>query len=194
MDESIYKILVGLACFLFIVIRGPHVKESREAKISKIREGRRERLLVGLNYVSMMVLPLVYVFTTWLNPFTMYLPDAIRLSSAVLFLSGLVLFWWSHASLGSNWSNKLELREDHKLITSGPYRFIRHPMYLYFYIYVLSLGLLSSNILILVSGFMTWTLLYVVRVPDEEKMMIDEFGEQYKQYMKETGRIIPKIL
>ena len=132
MDELFYKILVGLAFFLFMVIRGPRVKESRETKISKIRKGRWERILLGLNYLTMMVLPVMYVFTIWLNPFTMNLADAVRISSAILFLSGLVLFWWSHASLGCNWSNTLELREKHELITSGPYRYIRHPMYLYF--------------------------------------------------------------
>ena len=65
--------------------------------------------------------------------------------------------------------------------------------HLFFYIYVIALGLLSSNSLVLISGFMTWTLLYVLRVPEEERMMVEEFGEQYRQYMKKTGRIIPKI-
>jgi protein-S-isoprenylcysteine O-methyltransferase Ste14 len=87
----------------------------------------------------------------------------------------------------------LKLGEEHKLITTGPYSRIRHPMYTYFTIMVISTALISANLFVGVFGILTWTLLYLVRVGDEEAMMLEQFGEEYKQYMERTGRLFPKL-
>ena len=66
-------------------------------------------------------------------------------------------------------------------------------MYTQLWIWVIFQGLILSNYFIEIIGILTWGNLYFMRVSNEEKMMIDEFGDEYKKYMKKTGRLIPQI-
>jgi protein-S-isoprenylcysteine O-methyltransferase Ste14 len=66
-------------------------------------------------------------------------------------------------------------------------------MYTYFYILVISTALISANLFVGLFGIAAWTLLYVVRIGDEEAMLLEEFGEEYQEYMKRTGRLLPKF-
>lgn len=136
-------------------------------------------------------MPMVYVFTPWLNSFSINLPEWVRWSGVVVFGFYLFLFWWVHKTLGTNWSPVLEIRKDHKLITEGPYKYVRHPMYTCMWLMVAGLWLISSNWVVGIVALLTWSILYFIRLPDEEKMMIEEFGDQYKDYMIRTKRIIP---
>ncbi len=105
------------------------------------------------------------------------------------FLSIPFLFW-VHYVLDREWSVILKLQVDHQLITSGPYRRICHPMYTVLLVYMLSWVLVSASLSFLVyyavSGF-----LIVVRIPREERMMLEKFGEEYRVYMRRTGRLLP---
>jgi protein-S-isoprenylcysteine O-methyltransferase Ste14 len=84
------------------------------------------------------------------------------------------------------------LREEHKLITSGPYKRIRHPMYLGIFIYTTGLMLISSDLLVFIFfAFSIWV--NYIRIPDEEQMMIDEFGDEYREYMKHSGKLLPRL-
>ena len=97
---------------------------------------------------------------------------------------------WVHRHLDTQWSIALELQEDHQLITSGPYMRIRHPMYLGIFIYTIGLILISSDLLVaLFFGFSIWV--NYRRIPDEEQMMIEEFGDEYREYMERSGKLIP---
>ncbi len=97
---------------------------------------------------------------------------------------------WVHRHLDRQWSIALELHEDHKLITSGPYKRIRHPMYLGVFIYTTGLILISSDLLVLIFfAFTIWV--NYRRIPEEEQMMIDEFGDEYREYMKRSGKLLP---
>ncbi|MFW9834295.1 MAG: isoprenylcysteine carboxylmethyltransferase family protein [Candidatus Thorarchaeota archaeon] len=97
---------------------------------------------------------------------------------------------WVHRHLDTQWSIALELQGDHKLITSGPYKQIRHPMYLGTFIYTLGLMLISLDLLVMIFfGYSIWV--NYRRIPEEEQMMIDEFGDEYREYMKHSGRLLP---
>jgi protein-S-isoprenylcysteine O-methyltransferase Ste14 len=97
---------------------------------------------------------------------------------------------WVHRHLDTQWSIALELNEDHKLITSGPYKQIRHPMYLGIFIYTTGLMLISVDLLVMIFfGFSIWV--NYRRIPEEEQMMIDEFGDEYLEYIKHSGRLLP---
>lgn len=184
--------------FIFLIIiwfflRTLYRKKSLDSK-SKVKKGvNLERFLVFLNLISMIILPIFVVFNSSLDFAAMNLSDIIRWLSTFIYAINLIFFAWCHASLGKNWSNILEIKKDHQLIKNGPYKKIRHPMYAHFWILIISQGLILDNWIVLVYGLLAWGTLYFLRVRKEENMMMEEFGDQYKEYMKETGRLIPKI-
>ena len=99
---------------------------------------------------------------------------------------------WVHRHLDTQWSVALELQEEHNLITSGPYNRIRHPMYLGIFVYTIGLMLISSDLLVFIFfAFSIWV--NYIRIPDEEQMMIDEFGDEYREYIKHSGKLFPRL-
>lgn len=192
MDELTYKIIFGLLWILFILIRVPHDKRYQKAEKKKISGGGLERFLVLLLSLGLFFMPLLWIFSPWLNSYAMHLADGFRLLGALLAALSLGLFWWVHKTLGENWSPVLEIRKGHQLIKNGPYRSIRHPMYTQIWIWTLAQALLLSNWVAGLVGIFCWAILYFIRVPREEKMMLEEFGDAYRTYMQQTGRILPR--
>jgi protein-S-isoprenylcysteine O-methyltransferase Ste14 len=90
-------------------------------------------------------------------------------------------------------SPDLEIAENHQLITVGPYKYVRHPMYTQFLLWAIFQGLLLANSFVLVFGIVSWVLFYCVRMPAEEKMMLNKFGKEYDLYALKPGRLFPKI-
>ncbi len=104
----------------------------------------------------------------------------------------IVLTVWIHHVLGKQYSAKLEIQKGHKLITVGPYSRIRHPMYTTLNLFSISVSLISSNLLIILSAIsVAIPFLWIAR--SEEKILIDQFGEEYLEYMKNTGRFFPRL-
>ena len=150
-----------------------------------------ENLLL-LNLVpGSLLLPPLHLFTPWLAFADYRLPIAAPIAGTFLMVSALWLFWRSHADLGLNWSATLVVRQGHQLITHGVYRSIRHPMYASIWLWFLAQGLMLQNWLAGWYGFVGFALLYFVRLPREERMMREFFGQEYTDYMRRTGRILP---
>ena len=98
-----------------------------------------------------------------------------------------LLFGWVHHALGANWSMPTEIKERQTLVTSGPYRWVRHPMYTTIFVWATAFLLMSANWL--VGG--TWFSLGLVAsglVQVEEATLIETFGATYRAYMRPTGR------
>lgn len=95
--------------------------------------------------------------------------------------------------LGHNWSATLRIRPEHSLITHGVYRRIRHPMYTAHLLWAIAQGLLLANWLAGWIFLVAFVPLYLLRVPHEEQMMLEQFGQEYRTYMARTGRIIPRL-
>ena len=106
---------------------------------------------------------------------------------------GLWLFYRSHADLGTNWSITLEIREQHRLITQGVYRRIRHPMYLALALYSIGLALVIPNWVAGPSNLIAFAILCALRVHAEERMMVEQFGDEYAAYSARTKRLIPGV-
>jgi protein-S-isoprenylcysteine O-methyltransferase Ste14 len=103
------------------------------------------------------------------------------------------LSFGAHADLGLNWSPSLEIREKHELITRGIYGVIRHPMYASQWLLVIAQPLLLQNWIAGFLNFLVFIPFYLLRVKAEERMMLDSFGAQYQEYMKNTGGVLPKL-
>ena len=193
MEEVIYKITLAILLIGFFLVRAPSVMKASKTEKTEEKKPSRERFMVFLNFIGMMLIPFVYILTAWLDAFNYPLPELIRLFGIALNISGLIFLTWIHRSLGQHWSMMLKLGEEHKLVTTGPYSRIRHPMYTYFYILVISTALISSNVIVGVLGILFWTCLYIIRINDEEEMLIQEFGDEYREYIERTGRLLPKF-
>ncbi len=103
-----------------------------------------------------------------------------------------MLLAWTHFILDKYWSVSIEFQEEYKPITSGPYRWIRHPMYTAHLLYFLSWLLVTANTLFLVNYLLTVAII-TRRVLREEKALVEKFGQEYTSYMKKTGRLIPSL-
>ena len=100
---------------------------------------------------------------------------------------------WAAVALGASYSPRLQVSDERVVVTAGPYRWIRHPLYAFWLPTAVGWGLATHNWFILFSGAVLIFVLALVRVPREEAMMLAGFGEQYGQYMQRTGRFIPRL-
>ena len=100
---------------------------------------------------------------------------------------------WVHRELGLNFSPQLRIRDHHQLVTSGPYRYVRHPMYTAFILLFVGYLLLTGNLFISGMGLVTLVLVMIFRTHKEERMMLERFGEEYRAYMDRTGRYVPRM-
>jgi len=155
-----------------------------------------DRILLALASVGM-ILPIIFLATSWLDFADYELPLwADRMTAGaggLVFVATLILLWRSHADLGRNWSWTVETYENHTLVTKGVYRSIRHPMYAAHLLWGIAQALLIHNWLAgpaFLAGFVP---LYLYRAPREERMMLELFRHEYRLYMEQTGRIIPKL-
>ena len=191
------KTLYFLGVLAEVVIRIPYERQRRRTQMAVERVGALERALVGLLFVGTGFAPAVYASTSWLDRADYRLPPEAERSvggvGAALMTLAVWLFWRSHADLGRNWSPSLQLREGHVLVTEGVYRHVRHPMYASEWLWVIAQVLLLQNWVAGWAGLALFTPLCVLRVPREERMMLDHFGEEYRAYIDRTGRVVPRL-
>ena len=184
--------LVGF--IVYVTIRGVFERRARIKEKMVRRLDAVEKTLLIFVGVGSLLLPVLYLFTPLLAFADYRLPVFAPWLGTGLMIAALWLFYRSHADLGKNWSVTLELHKGHQLIRRGIYRSIRHPMYMSILLWGLSQGLLLRNWLAGWSALATFSVLYAVRTPREERMMIEFFGEEYLNYMRQTGRIFPRIV
>ncbi|MGC4232648.1 MAG: protein-S-isoprenylcysteine O-methyltransferase [Niabella sp.] len=195
MNEITYKILLGMLVIAMNLIRGYYqsrYKKSHEITVTE-KFRTREKGLVILTTICMAVPGLIWLFTSGLSFAQFYLPDYIRVGGFVIGVYSMWLFYRVHKTLGDNWSPVLEIRKEHTLIISGPYKYVRHPMYTAMLLWAVSFTLITANWFYSIALFACITLLFIIRIPDEEKLMTAQFGQQYKVYMLQVKRIIPFI-
>jgi protein-S-isoprenylcysteine O-methyltransferase Ste14 len=183
--------LVGWVAFFWIRREFIHRTQGEKKVLSRF-DGMEKALLFAM-VPPTLLLPLAYLFTPLLSFADYRQPDSFAWLGAGLMLTSLWLFWRSHADLGQNWSVSLELREGHQLVTQGVYRWIRHPMYASIWLWALAQGMLLPNWLAGWSMVPVFAALYFLRIPREERMMCEAFGDQYRAYMRQTGRLFPRI-
>ncbi|MHB1001575.1 MAG: protein-S-isoprenylcysteine O-methyltransferase [Armatimonadota bacterium] len=192
MSELPYKITTGLLLSVYALIRAWYQRGQPQLPKVVIRDVRRESIMY--NIVAIATVPMfLYIFTPWIDGFHIPIPVWARWTGAFIMLMGEYLFYLTHKALGKNWSPVLEIRRGHTLITDGPYKYVRHPMYLAFYVIGIELLALTANWVVSVVYLSAVTLMYSLRVSSEEQMMVDQFGDEYREYMQHTGRLLPRL-
>jgi protein-S-isoprenylcysteine O-methyltransferase Ste14 len=190
---SAWNLIFLVGFIVYVSIRGVFDRRSKGLEKAVSRLDARERILLGLVGVASLLLPILYLFTPLLNFADYRLPIPALWCGAALLAFALWLFWRSHADLGQNWSVTLELHKGHQLVKHGVYRLVRHPMYASILLWDVAQGLLLQNWLAGWSALATFAVLYAVRAPREEQMMYECFGEEYREYMRQTGRLFSRL-
>lgn len=168
----------------------------RREMVALNRERKQDRPLMLLTAAGMIVVPFLYLFTTRLDFADYTLPPTLSLVAgslgAALFLQALILLWRSHADLAKSFSPGLQIRKGHRLVTTGVYEQIRHPMYAAHLLWATAQLLLLQNAIAGPAFLVASLPLYAARIPREEEMMLDQFSEEYRRYSERTGRVVPR--
>ncbi len=196
MTDLLARTIFGLLWFAFAAMRIYYQKQAgpEQRRLYTKREGALMAVIRVVLALPFMLVISLYPF--WPRPVAwagFHLPSAVRILGAGLMLAGLLLCWWVNASLGRNFSGTLALRADHKLIQHGPYRWVRHPMYASFLVFMAGMLLLTANWFVGVLPIAIVLFVMINRTPKEEAMMLERFGDEYRNVMLRTGRFLPRL-
>jgi protein-S-isoprenylcysteine O-methyltransferase Ste14 len=199
--ETIYRLaftilfaaLIAMRVYFMVRVRraGERLMPGKEAIA---REGGRGVLIVRVVvfFLLMAFLAMYIAGTAWIDAFSFPLPGWLRWAGFALGLVSVTFWTWTQVTLDTQWSAQLQLTKDHHLVTTGPYARMRHPLYTAMDGWAAALALLTANWIFVGMAALSIAAL-VGRVPREEQMMLEAFGDEYKPYMQRTGRFFPKL-
>ena len=193
--ELICKIALICLYSLFSIIRIAYYRRARKAGYKTVIE-ERVRYSIWLSIFICYEVFTFFLFIFFPEIFSwaiILIPVWTRIIGLAIGILALVWFIWVHQSLGNNLSVRLSIKDQHILITDGPYHWIRHPMYSAFYLLHIAVFLLTANWFIGLTWMAGLTVIIFTRVKREEKMLLDQFGEQYHTYKDQTGMLLPRI-
>ncbi len=197
-ETNIPKLVFLIGLVIIEAIRAPHRRRNRQERREKRMVEQRiqgaELVVLYGGLLGLYVLPAIYIFTPWLDFANYRLPIWAAIIGAVFMAASIWVLWRAHADLGRNWSPSLEIPEEQSLVTQGIYAYIRHPIYASVLLAGIAQALLLQNWLAGLSGLVVFLLTYLLRVPREEQMMLERYGDAYRTYMERTGGVIPRRL
>lgn len=195
--DTIFRIILPVVIIAFVAHRGYYVKyhSQPESETTKKREEGSASKIAGLLGMAGLVSTIVYIIKPeWLAFANLSLPTWLRWAGVGIALAGFALLQWAQVTLANNWSDTPRMMKEQVLITCGPYRMIRHPIYTAFILILGSTLFISSNWLIGLCWIGMTTIEVVSRINFEEPLMVESFGDEYRAYMRQTGRLFPKII
>ena len=186
------RLLLALGLLGVFLIRIPNaVRDYSIGAAAKFRRPLDRLVVFVLMPLFSIVVPFTWIFSNALAFAHYARPDWLMVPGAVLILGSLALLWRSHADLGRNYCGRLEIIRDAELVTHGVYQFARHPMYLSVYVFALGQSLLVPNWICGPSMLISSVLIHAVRVPREEAMMEDYYGDAWRAYRDRSHRYWP---
>ena len=201
LDEStLFRWLLIILYGIFATVRIYYRTRSRAPKKDTVEQkegidkiGGLVGIIMSVGIIGMFIAIIIYLIDpSWFLWSQIPLPASVRIIGVITGLFSIPLLIWTHKTLGKYYAPVLELKEEHTLINEGPYTFIRHPMYSVFILFSISIALISANLFVMI-----FTLIVVIPFPfiarKEEKMLFNELGSEYQNYMKRTGRFFPII-
>ena len=193
--ETIFRILLPVLIISFALHRGYYVRKHGGEKntLKKREEGLVSKVAGLLGILGFTAILLYAIYPTWLSWSSLPLAAWMRWAGVGIALLGFALLQWAQNTLGTNWSDTPRMIQEQSLITSGPYQFIRHPIYTAFLLILGSTILISADWLIGLAWIGMTVLEVASRIGFEENLMLEYFGDPYRQYMKRTGRLLPRI-
>ena len=194
--EWIFRLIFVLATFVMVAVRS--VSQSRvlhDREGVAVHEGRVSLIAGSVAALVTIVFGLEYIVApgAFAFAYSWAFPVWLRWVGTAVLPAGVALLAWAHQHLGKSFHSLIVTKEDHVFVDTGPYRYIRHPIYLAYLLSYIGGGLLAGNWVLTAVPIAAYTVLVVLRLGQEEQVMISEFGEEYVAYMARTGRLLPKI-
>lgn len=191
--QAIGQAVWVLGIVAWYVIRYPFERRARRVRVVNNQRSLTDRVGLASALFGMSVFPVIYLLTGFPKNADYPARAWAVVLGALVFGLALWVFRRAHKELGRNWSISLEIREEHNLVSGGPYALVRHPMYTSFFLMAVGQALLLSNWVVGLVGLLGFAVLFFLRVDKEEHMMLEVFGPQYQAYMERTKRIIPYV-
>lgn len=194
-DDTMFRPILVAGFVAIVVITLYHRLKSWASgeKLDRRQEGlfilatlRPVGLMLWLGVIAYMVNP------AWMAWSSVPLPSWLRWVGAAVCAIAAAFLLWTLRSLGTNLTDTVVTRQTHTLITHGPYRWVRHPFYNALALVILAFSLTAANWFLLLTGAVV-LLLLVVRTRTEEEKLLARFGDEYRSYVKQTGRFLPKL-
>ena len=195
MQDLPFRILIAAVMLAAMSISGYHRRRAdRLDRKIPMQEGRLSLALIRLVALAYFAGLLTYlIHPAWMDWAHLPVPEPLRWLAAAGMVASIPLFFWLFSKLGKNVTPTTQVREQASLVTSGPYKWVRHPLYSVATMQVFLLSLAASNAFFAATALMT--LLFLTwRTPKEEARLIERFGDEYREYMRRTGRFLPKRL
>jgi protein-S-isoprenylcysteine O-methyltransferase Ste14 len=196
MNENIFRIFATIIFITSIFISGYSRRKADKVtgeKISWKDEGivmilllRVGGLFLWFSIIGYLIYPPILAWSK------IGLPEQVRWIGVGIGLICVCLVYWLFSSIGSNISPTVGTRKEHKLITHGIYRWVRHPLYSVGTLLFISFATMADSWFIAVMAILAFILL-AIRLQKEEAHLIEKFGDKYREYMKRTGRFLPKL-
>jgi protein-S-isoprenylcysteine O-methyltransferase Ste14 len=194
-DDQIFRLVLiaGLVAVLPVPVYHRLRAHRSAEKLDRRQEGLL--LLIPIRLLGLAVMAGVLAFM--IDPDLMAwasvpVPVPLRWAGVGLAVAAAALLTWTFRNLGKNLTDTVVTRKDHTLVTTGPYRWVRHLFYDAVALAVLASSLVTANWFFLVAGGVVFVLL-VIRTRKEEDRLIDRFGDEYRAYMRRTGRFFPRL-
>ena len=196
-SDLVFRFVLAI---LFLLVIGTRryfelkaAKTANQGLIQDMDSRTQNAILSLLLTVSNLAIIVFIINPNWMAWSSITLPVWVRWVGVVLGLAGCAILIWTHRILGENFFGGMKIRKDHRLITEGPYRWVRHPMYTAFILLGFAWFILSENWFIAAFWLASAILVIVTRLNKEEDMLLSQFGEAYREYAQETGRVFPRF-
>ncbi len=188
--ESVFRGLFVLSGVAMLCIRVYYQRRARQGSGQVVIREKGLSLVAGsLAALTTLVFGAEYIFFpgafAW--AYAKY-PDGLRWLGALALVVGITLLGVSHHHLGKSFHSFVVTKENQVFVESGPYRWIRHPIYTAYIINYVGGGLLAGNWVLTLIPVLLFGVLVALRVKNEEQAMLEQFGQVYADYMQRTGR------
>lgn len=196
MNETVFRILAAIILFSGVGISTYYRRKADQEtgeKVSRSVDGNLMMTIIKIFGLLLWFSPLVYLLNPrWMAWSKIGLPEEIRWLGVALGVLCVLGIYWLFSSIGSGITPTSATRQQHTLVTQGPYRWVRHPLYTIGSSIFVAFGMMSDNWFIAALGILAFVAM-AIRTPKEEANLIDKFGDEYREYMERTGAFLPKI-
>ncbi len=194
-DESTFRLVTAALCVLALPMSAYYRRAavSSGEKVTRGGEGLVIMILLRFFGFCAAIGVLMYmIHPAWIGWFTLELPTWLRYVGVGLGVVTVPMLYWVFRSLGRNLTDTVATRKEHTLVTHGPYRWVRHPLYLVGTLFWIGFSLVSANWFVGLMSILSFVVV-VARTPIEEAKLMERFGEQYREYRRRTGRFLPNL-